>query len=279
MMFLLPLFVIACNDVEQIVAPKVTPLPTVPVVPYRHPSFTPDSSWIEDNAGMRLIYESADFAKSWSFNIVSDTSHTVRAGWKAQRFEVRSGDCYMTDCTRTNPMPYERNEFAQAGGENNEGDEYWYGFSFYVPSNTEQANWTSYAQFQQHSNYDPIWIFRKNPGQPLCAVFDIIKNNMVACTGQRQTWALIEDVDFTGRWHDIVVHAKWTQQNNGFTRIYVNGELKVDYTGYTRTTGNTDVYFKYGIYRWAATTTSVAYFDEIRRGKTREEVDIRLLGK
>jgi len=250
---------------------------STPPAPYRHPSFIRNTAWNEGNTGMTLVYESEPGAKPWSFNEVTDTLEAIRAGWKAQKFEVRPGDCYANDCTRT-PV-YERNEFAQAGGENLEGDEYWYAWSFYVPTNVNQAAWVYYGQFQQHSNYDSIWMFMKRDGQPFCAMFDLTKNRMYNrwnCYGQ-QTYPLIDEVDFAGRWHDIVVHAKWTQQNNGFTRIYVDGELKVDYTGYTRTIGNTDVYFKYGIYRIASQTTSIAYFDEIRRGKTREEVDIRYL--
>jgi len=34
---------------------------------------------------------------------------------------------------------------------------------------------------------------------------------------------------------------------------------------------------KYGIYRIANNNTTIAYYDEMRKGKTREEVDIRVL--
>lgn len=273
-------FIFGCNaDTSSITSVKLSqpPRTDTTITSYRHPLFMRDTLWIENNTGMTLGYESGAWAKSWSFQEVTDSNEAIRAGWKAQRFEVRPGDCFERDCLRS-PI-YERNEFAQASNENLEGDEYWYAWSFYVPANIPQAGWVFYGQFQQHHNFDSIWMFMKRSGQPFCAVFDWTKNNMWNCYGQKQTYPLIDDADFAGRWHDIVVHAKWTQQNNGFTRIYVNGELKVDYTGYTRTSGNSDVYFKYGIYRHGSSQTSVAYYDEIRRGKTREEVDIRLMGK
>jgi len=50
--------------------------------------------------------------------------------------------------------------------------------------------------------------------------------------------------------------------------------LAVDYRGYTRTPGNDDIYFKYGIYRHASNVSTVIYYDEIRRGKNREDVEI-----
>lgn len=257
------------------VAPPPAPTPRDTVVtPYRHPSFVRDTSWNEGYVGMTLVFESEPHAKPWFFTEVTDTTEAIRMGWKAQRFEIRPGDCGGGDCTRT-PV-YERNEFAQAAGENLEGDEYWYGWSFYVPANIPQAHWVFFGQFQQHSNYDSVWMFLKRTGEPFCAIFDWTRNNMWSCSGQRGTYPLINDWNFAGRWHDVVVHARWTQQSNGFTRIFVDGALMVDYTGYTRTVGNSDVYFKYGIYRHSSPQTSVVYYDEIRRGRTREEVDIRL---
>jgi len=253
---------------------------TTPTVTFRHPRFQLDSTWNEGNVGMNLTYESqivSGGVRDWWYKEVTDTLEAVRKGWKAQRFELRPGDCYGTDCQRT-PV-YERNEFAQKSEENVEGDEYWYGWSFYVPKNIPQASWVFMGQFQQHYNYDSIWMFMKRAGQPFCAVFDWTSNNNWSCNGSKGTYPLIDDWNFAGMWHDVVVHAKWTTGSNGFTEIYIDGNLVVNYQGYTRTGGNTDVYFKYGIYRHGSHETSVVYYDEIRRGKTRNQVDIRLLEK
>jgi len=240
---------------------------------WAHPRWIRDSVWNEDNTGMTLVYESeiGGLRNSWKFKEVTDSLEAVRKGWKAQRFEVRPGDCYGTDCSRS-PV-YERNEFAQAGGENLEGDEYWYAWSFYVPLGTA-ASWVYFAQFQQHYNYDSIWMFLKRPGQPFCALLDPKKNQYWTCDGTRGSNPLINDTNFAGRWHDIMVHAKWSVNSDGFTKIYVDGRLVVNYQGYTRTFGNDDIYFKYGIYRHASNVSTVIYYDEIRRGKNREDVEI-----
>jgi hypothetical protein len=278
--FWLLLFILGCSGERTILAP-VYPLPPAPApISYTHPKFIRDTVWNEGNVGMTLNYESdlatnGAFRKSWTYTEVTDTMEAVRKGWKAQRFETRAGDCYGTDCSR-NPV-FERNEFAQAHNENLEGDEYWYAWSFYVPANIPQADWVYYGQFQQHHNYDSIWMFMKRAGQPFCAVFDWARNKNWSCTNKNHH--LIDDYSFAGRWHDILVHAKWTTKNDGFTRIYVDGNLVVDYTGYTRTVENSGVYFKYGIYRPGSSANTVVYYDEIRRGKTREAVDIRLLEK
>lgn len=283
--FWLFLFLVGCTTGELPTAVQVeatstprTDTTNTPYIPSRiHPSWVRDTTWIEDNIGMTLHYESEIVAgklNPWSFSLVTDTLEAVRKGWKAQKFEVRPGDCYGNDCQRS-PV-YERNEFAQLPNENLEGDEYWYAWSFYVPRNISQAHWVFFGQFQQHHNYDSIWMFMKRSGQPFCAVFDWRNHNTWNCNGSRGTYPLIEDVNFAGKWHDVLVHAKWSQSNQGFTKIYIDGNLIVDYTGYTRTSGNKDVYFKYGIYRHGSNETTIVYYDEIRRGKTREDVDIRL---
>lgn len=120
----------------------------------------------------------------------------------------------------------------------------------------------------------------KRAGEPFCALLDPKRNQHWTCDGTKGSYPLqITETNFAGMWHDVVIHAKWSETSNGFTKIWVDDNLAVDYQGYTRTAPNTDVYFKYGIYRHFSGETSVAYYDEIRRGRTRNEVDIRILEK
>jgi hypothetical protein len=61
--------------------------------------------------------------------------------------------------------------------------------------------------------------------------------------------------------------------------VWVNGQLKADIKG-PNTINTTPVYFKYGIYRSFVSRvqnrpTQVLYFDEVRKGPTRESVDLR----
>ncbi|MBE2204638.1 MAG: heparin lyase I family protein [Chthoniobacterales bacterium] len=76
-----------------------------------------------------------------------------------------------------------------------------------------------------------------------------------------------------GRWHDFVVHVKWTHLPTGFMKIWINGELKLDYAGPTYLdygAGSAGPYFKMGNYKgtftWKGTMPRVLYFDEYRMG-------------
>jgi hypothetical protein len=79
----------------------------------------------------------------------------------------------------------------------------------------------------------------------------------------------------------VVVHFRPTKEN-GILEIYINGKLE-------RTIDNPMIirpdnfYLKYGIYRSFVTRehpnvmpTQIVYFDEVRMGKTRMEVDAQL---
>lgn len=129
------------------------------------------------------------------------------------------------------------------------GDERWNGISYYIPHDYDQGSnsrtWndriiyqftdTGSPMFSLHLNADgdEMWVRRKLPdkgpdGEPR---FQTIGR-----------WS----VD-TGRWYDIVFHARWSTGGSGFFEVYVNGDLQADYEGRTlaerRSTSS-----KWGIY-------------------------------
>ena len=97
---------------------------------------------------------------------------------------------------------------------------------------------------------------------------------------QREAYALIPwEVplafldDMRGNWTDILLHVNWTDRKDGFFRVYVNGNSEPVYArlGSTRRRG-LEAYFKFGIYRSKGKKTQVVYYDDVRRGRTCEEV-------
>jgi len=196
-----------------------------------------------------------------------------------------------------------------------EGDEFWYSFSFYVPKNytyepidrdinnngiedqiepelddeTKQemyrrAGCLCISLFQFHQvpeeghAWIPAWGFNKSYGGAFFVrQFPTLKG------AEKRTHELIDNESFTGRWHDIVINAHWStnaheneNENKGFMKIWVNGELKLNYVGKTRTENNQSVYFKYGLYRTISASDVEVYIDELYRGTSREDVDIRM---
>jgi len=255
-------------------APTVPNKPIVIIVNYPKAAVK-DTSWKE------LGPQGFDFNTNVHFTTTQDTT-AFRYGWKSERFEVSQGECHENDCFRT-PV-YERKEFGEGDtGLAREGDEYWYAWSFYVPQESFQP-WAFFGQIMMPpassgGGYEPLWMFMKRSGMAFCMVFDFNRNRNPWNCNDSSTGniILLEDSEFTGKWHDIVLHIKFTSSSKGFTEVWVNGLFKGRYDGYTLTPSRRGAVMKYGIYRHSTSRSTIIYYDEMRKGKTREEVDIRVL--
>ena len=90
----------------------------------------------------------------YGYQVNTDTLLPIRAGYTSERFHIENGWCWKEyDCTRT-PM-YERMEKSEKWDANKEGDDNWYGWSFFV-SVDETIPFTWMGQFQQYPSSAPI---------------------------------------------------------------------------------------------------------------------------
>lgn len=243
--------------------------------------------WVESPTGWSFSYEDYLSANQpWSYNKGSAPEFPVRFGTASERFEVRNGDCGGTDCTRGDGIR-ERSEVAQRGALNYEGETWWYGLSFYIPpdykdSGNSASRSVSLIQFHQTpidpaAGWHPAWMFAKEYNGPFVARVFPTDPYMTP-----QRLVLLSKSQFVGRWHDVVIEAKWSTGDDGYMRMWINDVQVMDHRGANRSPGNKDVYFKYGVYRPSTPSTpinAVVWFDEVRRGKTRAQVDIRYIEK
>jgi hypothetical protein len=229
-----------------------------------------------------------DGFKPWGAAVVrARDGHPVRLGTQSVRFEVRPGDCGGEDCLRDRG----RAELSQSGANRGadlqaDGDRFWYAWSLFVPVDFPYLypTWTHMGQFHQTVE-GPNFLFtsgqyRSGGNQP-----GIYVSNHAPGDGTRpeETALLITDAQTRGRWTDFLVYAEWSSGPNGRFQVFINNIVRYDYRGPTML-ANALVYFKFGIYRsylsryqsqhgGALPPTQVAYFDEIRRGDTRADVD------
>lgn len=209
---------------------------------------------------------------------VVEAPHPIRDGETAERFEVRPGDCgedyEWSDCATDR----ERSELSESPPFSSVGREYWYGWSLYIPENFPNVYRTKVAlgQFKQEEIGNPLIMFQNYSG----GYWLDMDQTVGEVSGYKK---LIDKSDFRGKWHDIVVHAKWCTGSDGFVKVWVNGELKAEVNG-RNTYYNKPIYFSYGVYRtylsryFGSVPTQIAYFDEVRKGLKREDVDILLRG-
>ena len=246
----------------------------------------------------------------------STAGEPVRRGTKAERFELREGDCGGSDCGSARA----RAEIAQdrAATTARLDRDIWYGWSFFNASigavTRERALGTVLGQWKLEG--DQPSLFRLV--QVAAGEGDMAHCDPAVCTqggapgddvmleldamAQAQAWGVARNqgricrlfslAAQRGRWVDIVVNTNFGTDSYGYLRVWVNGELRCNYQGQVvsgqaagaRVAGPTD---RRGIFtsyteRWtkafgaAPKPTLIAYYDEYLSGTSRADVDTRL---
>ena len=208
--------------------------------------------------------------RSYGYTMVADPTGSAPTP-TVERFEVRPGDCSRNkgwdDCANDR----ERSELGERSKSTGAGQEWWYGWSFYIPDDYVNVYPTKVAlgQFHQDKSH-PVWMFQNAEGGYH------LDDQVFGST--RQYYELISEADLRGKWHRVEVHAKWSRGQDGFFGVWVDGKHKVDFAGPTMTAQA--VYFKYGIYRSFlsrykalkgvdAVPPQVVYFANVKRSRTR----------
>ena len=109
-----------------------------------------------------------------------------------------------------------------------------------------------------------------------------IKNNRWkltpnTCTGCGHNKQLLTMKQLRGHWNDILVHVNWRYDKKGFFKVYANNKLIYTYRGATTWKHHNQQGLHIGIYqnlfvKKVKSKTQIAYFDEIRRGRSRAVV-------
>ena len=215
----------------------------------------------------------------------------ARKGATSLRFEVRSGDCFTAypanpssgwdDCTRHRERAEVREKWTAPWDM-----PVWYGISIYIPDNYNFL-YPKQIIFQWHRGEQPVAYLkleRKN------LKFDIL-------TELGQSTSIYDlgnvfEMGWAGKWIDLLWKVNWSKDDTGHLYMWINDRQVIQHWGATSDKeegkcGNRScgVFVKYGIYRSHLfryeggehnVPTQVLFFDEYRRGYTRNEVDIEL---
>jgi hypothetical protein len=225
-------------------------------------------------------------AREYAYKRVSGFS---RKGPTSLRFEVRSGDCYTAfplnpssgwdDCTRHRERSEVRERWTAAWDM-----ETWYAVSIFIP---EDYNFLYPKQiiFQWHRGKQPVAYLKLER--------DNLKFDVLTKLGESTSIYDLGNVtkeNYKGKWIDFLWKMNWSVDDTGYIKMWINKKLVMDHKGPTSDKeegkcGNRScgVFVKYGIYRSHLfryeggednLPTQILFFDEYRRGKTKQDVDI-----
>lgn len=237
-----------------------------------------------------------------------------RRGKRAERFELRDGDCGGSDCG----APRYRSEIGLRDRyvDARIGKDIWYGWSFYNgtvgPTLRDTNLRLVFGQWRLSGDLPPVFRFiqmgRDEGNWSACdpaictrstdRTQDIVVQ--LADMADAYGWSnaqndghicrLFSIVEAHDYWMDIVVNTNFANDGSGYLRIWVNDQLKCDYRGQLVARlpdrGRAVPTHRRGVFasytkRWDKTQPQtpkprfVVYYDEFRTGTRREDVDPR----
>lgn len=233
--------------------PELTPfidparLPrAITAVMLRHVTYEEDEPLEEAESGGSQV--AAELMQAAADDGLRTTSETTRLGEFAGESLLRPGDPQYR-----NRLGY-RSEW-QSKFHAERDTEYWYSASFYLPEDWDQGKNRSFndriiLQFHEGTGGSPVFSLH----------LDDDSSFFVRRKRADDSFQYLWSAPFqTERWYDFVFQAKWTDDDDGYFRIYFNQRLVSEYEGRTLADGST-VYTKWGIY---GQPTHVL-FDEVR---------------
>jgi len=248
--------------------PSATPSPASTPTPPPTPSATPapTTNWkVDYETGNLSQWSQVNTGKNSGNGSIQVVTDPVREGSYAAKFTL----------TGTGGSQAVRAETAatqaQTGGY--EGQDWYYSWSMYVPSNPNQTtgwgSWNVITQWMDllHQCAPPVAVdispsSNSSTGY-VWSIWSILKDGKNGCAslGPTQHWNLAP-VQYD-QWTDFTVHLKWSANPTiGFVEVWINGTKVLPLT-YIRTldTGG-GVYEQADIYRPDFTGTNIIYFDD-----------------
>jgi hypothetical protein len=209
--------------------------------------------------------DSSGFQHSTSGGTNSLVTSPVRAGSNAFKHYISAGG---------KRAEYECNRVS-AGGT------YWYGYSFYHPSSPAipSSGHTITAQWFIGGRDASSWpcggaghkLGIKNGEVKFDLQYSTSGGSAITC----KQYILSSFNDAKDKWVDVVIHAKWTANTDGFVKLWVrvggsSGQWvqKINYSGRSQADGSNGPYFKFGAYTEtiASGSSRTVYTDEYRLG-------------
>ena len=257
------------------------------------------------------------YMSTWkhAFKVV-EKPYPVRYGTTSERYELREGDCYGWDCENTTARSELALQKQLVQARYNQDIWYgWSFYNETIPAiglfnvigqwkNGVQGNNNPmiFIRQQPESSWNSqMW---KNCDSSFCSnhletrdsydvVLNLGKGGKFESQGDSNNWnspcRLFSMEENKGKWVDIVINTNFGTNDEGYANIWINGEKRCEYRGkfldhsdignsmYPGPSHRRGVYINKVKMTTKTHPTLIAYYDEFRIGKSREEVDIRMI--
>jgi len=157
----------------------------------------------------------------------------------------------------------------------------WYRFAIMLPTNFPIED-NRLVLFQWHGSDKKVpGSVSRSPALALRyrnAVLSIIlrhSSERITHDNDAPSLELLHSSDFQlGKWSEFVFESNWDYDDGGYVNVWWNGKQVVHYQGPVGYNNDRGPYVSFGLYRDASDKTYIAYFSEVRGGKTAREIGI-----
>ena len=214
------------------------------------------------------------------------------------RFEKRQGDCGKADCDRKSKKYIGRSEIILSKEQLNRN---WYNWNFYfdtssdMPKNNDFIHVGQFKMNLEHEHKTRYLLTDKkidkyNEICPEMNLYFSIRSNGMLVTRQGVTSCendfnklVIDQDNLKGKWHNIILNINWTDQDDGFIKLWINNKLFLDHKGKTISKiikKNSDHYyapkFRIGLYGQGEIGDQILHLDNIYAAKECKKIKLNI---
>jgi hypothetical protein len=165
----------------------------------------------------------------------------------------------------------------------------WWSFSSYLPNDWQQDDVREmFAQWHYKPTSGvavgaspPIGLYMNKGNWEVTILYDSVDINIDRGANIKERTFVLGPWQ-KNVWNDWVFNINYSHRDDGYVRIWKNGQLVLDYRGKCWYNGSYDPQFKVGLYKWAwssnyhnrppsVTTSRVYYLDNVKIGNTEAE--------
>ena len=224
---------------------------------------------------------------TWGYQHVEDP-HPVFLGKMSQRFEVRPGDCSSDTGWSDCETDRERSEVTAESAKFYPGSDKWVSFMLYLPKDFKTSPFVNANLGQIHmkggfsgsaggfKSFPPLLQLNAR-GNSYTACFHVLSGDEGDINDKYHNKKITSIANMKGRWSRVTLYFS-AQSKQPAVDIYFNGK-NVAHFEQSLPKDPRYYYLKYGIYRSFVShhggpmPTQVAYYDEVKVGASREEVE------